>query len=213
MNKRHFLSGLGLGTAAVLAASLTTHTVAGVNPDTATWDALHAAYAQARDHTEAEVVDQALALADTYLQRNPKDGRALTYRGSLAAMRARVSWMPWKKLGMLHEGINQMDDGLTLVTRAGAPGEVEIDARMVRGITSARIPATFGRGGVATSDFKAIVKHPHFASISAEHRATALAWLAVMNKRQGQQAEADRLRSEAEAVDAAAARKVWEQAA
>lgn len=178
----------------------------------ATWESVREAYRKARDHAQTEDVDRALSLADGFLIEHPRDGRALTYRGSLAAMRARVSWLPWKKLGMLQEGINQMDEGVSLVSKAGAGSEHELEVRLVRGISSAKIPSTFGRGGVAFSDFKAVVNHPRFAELAATHRATAKAWLAVMYRRQGQGAESERLQSEAEALDAVVARKVKEQA-
>jgi hypothetical protein len=212
MNKRRLISGLGLAAALMVGGHLISSAPVAASPDTP-WESVRQAYQQARDRAQAEDVDHALSLADGYLAAHPRDGRALTYRGSLAALRARVSWMPWKKLGMLHEGIGQMDDGVSLVTKAAPGSAQELEVRLVRGITSANIPSTFGRGGVAFSDFKAVVKHPHFPELAAEHRATALAWMAVMHKRQGQVAESERLQREAEALDATAARKVSEQAA
>lgn len=208
MNKRHLISKIGLIALVLIDGRMLPAAPAAAASST-TWESVRAAYQVARDRIEAADVDRALELADGFLAEHPGDGRAMTYRGSLAAMRARVSWMPWKKLGMLHEGISQMDEGVARVIKAGS--DLELEVRLVRGTTSASIPSAFGRGGVATSDFKAIVRHPRFAELSSEHRATALAWLAAMNRRQGQEADANRLQREAEAIDPAVARKVQEQ--
>ena len=208
MNKRNLISKIGLAALVLIDGRMLPGAPAAAAPS-ATWESVRAAYQLARDRTETADVDRALDMTDGFLAAHPGDGRAMTYRGSLAAMRARVSWMPWKKLGMLHEGISQMDEGVARVIKAGS--DLELEVRLVRGTTSANIPSAFGRGGVAISDFKAVVRHPRFAELSPEHRATALAWLAAMSRRQGQEAEAERLQHEAEAIDPAAARKVKEQ--
>lgn len=208
MNKRQLISKMGL-TALLLIDGRMLSGAPAVAASSVSWESVRAAYQVARERTETADVDRALELVDGFLAEHPGDGRAMTYRGSLAAMRARVSWMPWKKLSMLHEGISQMDEGVAWVTKAGSDFELEV--RLVRGTTSAGIPSAFGRGGVAISDFKAIVRHPRFAELSPEHRATAMAWLAAMNRRQGQHADAERLQHEAESIDPAAARKVKEQ--
>jgi len=177
-----------------------------------TWPLVLDAYQLARTSEQPGDVDRALDLADAYLSTHPQDGLGWTYRGSLAALRARISWLPWKKLGLLNEGIRQMDEGVEIVRKSHPGSFVELVARMVRGITSANIPGTFGRGGVAFSDFQAVVRHTHFTTLSAVHRATVLAWLAVMYQRQGQGGEANRLQREAEALDPVVARQVRERA-
>lgn len=174
------------------------------------WDSVRQAYQRARDLGQTAAVDEALALADGYLQAHPQDGLALTYRGSLATLRARISWMPWKKLGWLHEGISQMDDGVALAARTAPASSQALEARLVRGLTSANIPQTFGRGGIAFADLQAVASNPQFAQWEPHHRATVLAWLSVLHRRQGGTADSDRLRRQAEAIDAAAARRVLE---
>lgn len=213
MNTHRLITTLGLAVgAAIVGIPLvaTTPSAAATSP---TWENVRSAYQIARSEVTADEVDKALAIADGFLAEHPRDGRALTYRGSLSALRARLSWMPWKKLGMLNDGISQMDEGVTLVSKAAAGTAQEIEVRMVRGTTSANIPGAFGRGGVAYSDFKAVVNHPRFGDISTENRAAAMAWLAALSRRQGQEAEGERLQKEAEAIDQAIALKIREQAA
>lgn len=176
-----------------------------------TWEQVHAAYAVARERSDANAIDTALALANAFSETHPQDGVAQTYRGSLGAMSARVSWLPWKKLALLNEGIRQMDEGIALTSRTAQGMPQEIDARMVRGITSARIPRTFGRGGVALGDFRYIVNSPQFPRMQPQHQATALAWLAVMLKRSGHDAESHSVLQRAQGIDAAIAQAIARQ--
>lgn len=213
MNKRQLITKLGLVAGAAIVGVQFFATAPSTAATGTSWETVRAAYQVARNHATTEDVDKALDLADGFLVDHPQDGRALTYRGSLSALRARLSWMPWKKLGMLNDGISQMDEGVSLVSKAAAGTAQEIEVRMVRGTTSANIPGAFGRGGVAYSDFKAVVNHPRFGDISIENRAAAMAWLAALSRRQGQEAEGERLQKEAEAIDQAIALKIREQAA
>lgn len=172
------------------------------------WGRVHEAYEQARERSDASSIDKALDLADEFIKVNPQDGRALTYRGSLASMRARESWMPWKKLSMLHEGIAQMDEGIDLLTAKAKGSSEEIEARMVRGITSARIPQAFGRGSVAVGDFRFIEQSPIFGKMKPQDQATTLAWLSALVSRQGKEQESASLFGRASAIDATIAEKI-----
>lgn len=177
-----------------------------------TWEDVREACQVARRNARTADVDRALALADDYLTARPEDGRALTYRGSLAALRARLSWLPWKKLSLLNKGIGQMEEGVARVRHAAGGTPLEMEVRLVRATTSASIPAAFGRAGVALSDFKAVVGHPQFSFLPPEHRATALAWLAALCRRRGEASEAEGLQRDAEAIDLAIADRVRVQA-
>lgn len=196
----------------LLAASLCHPARADASDAAASWEHFLTAYAAAQSQGDMGSIDRAAALVDAHLARYKGDARALTYKGSLSCMRARESLWPWRKLSLLRDGIGWMDDGVAavLADKAQAASRLAIDVRMVRGITSARIPATFGRGGVARADFRAIVAHPQFASISAPHRATALAWLAVLAQRDGDEAAASQQFALARQADAAVAAQVWE---
>lgn len=157
-------------------------------------------------------IDSAYTFASQYVSTHPKDGIAITYKGSLAAMRARESILPWRKISYLNEGTRLMDDGVEIVTadKTLVNTAAEIEVRMVRGITSARIPAVFGRGKVAKADFKRIIDHPKFPSMSATHQATALAWMAVLSARNSDQGDANQWLNKAREVDSSVANRVWE---
>jgi hypothetical protein len=199
--------------AAMFSAGPITRPASASNSATLEWSQVQGAYYEARDRGDSDVIDRALALADRFVSAHPADGRALTYRGSLSAMRARVSIMPWTKLSMLHEGIEQMDTGVDRILRDKqlAGGEAEIEVRMVRGTTSARIPRAFGRGGVAVGDFRAVAAHPHFEQLQPAHRASALAWLAVLAKRQGDDKASGDYLSRARGADALTTAAIWDK--
>lgn len=162
---------------------------------------------------DPDQIDAAYELASKYVNAHPKDGRAMTYKGSLAAMRARESLLPWRKIRYLNQGTALMDDGVNLVLEDKnlKDSRVEIEVRLVRGVTSGRIPSLFNRGAVARADFKRIVEHPEFGQIAPHHQATAYAWLAVMMKRDSRPEDAQTWLEKGRAVDASMANMVWEK--
>lgn len=176
-------------------------------------DRLVDAYGIAQSRGDTDAIDKALSLAEQYLSAHPGDGRALTYKGSLAAMRARESILPWRKLTFLKDGIDWMDDGVAAVLKdkSLARGRTEIEVRMVRGTTSARIPGAFGRGGVARADFRAVVANPQFEAIAPLHRASAYAWLAILTHRDGDEGGARGWLDKARQADATIADNLWGQ--
>ena len=181
--------------------------------DTPQWTAVAAAYSSAQTKGDSGAIEDALDLATKYVEQHPGDGRAMTYRGSLAAMKARESYLPWRKLGSLNQGVDWMDEGVGAIvaSKASAGTGLEIEVRMVRGITSARIPKMFGRGSVARADFLAVIANPHFSAVNPNHKASAYAWLAVLSNRQNDDAGTKEWLSKARAADTAVANAIWEQ--
>jgi hypothetical protein len=176
------------------------------------WEQVTTAYTAARNQGDSASIDKALALAGGFVGAHPQDGRAMTYQGSLAAMRARESLLPWKKLSMLHEGIGLMDDGVATVVKdkALAGGSTEIEVRIVRGTTSARIPGAFGRGGVARADFRSVIDNPNFEHLRPLDRASVLGWMAVLSHREGDAAASTKYLERARSADAQVANTLWE---
>ncbi len=180
--------------------------------DSAEWLAVTNAYSTTKATDSSDKLDEAYDLATKYAEQHPTDGRAMTYRGSLATMKAKDSLLPWKKLSSLNKGVDWMDEGVSIVTndKALAGSRVEIEVRMVRGITSARIPALFGRGSVARADLMAVTATPIFKDITPANKATAFAWLAVLLRRQNDSAAGDWLK-QARAADEQVASSIWVQ--
>ncbi|MEK6748748.1 MAG: hypothetical protein AABY83_06025 [Pseudomonadota bacterium] len=175
------------------------------------WENITAAYDSAQRLGDYDTIEHAFDLASEYSEAHPRDGRAMTYRGSLAAMIARESILPWRKLSSLKEGIDLMDDGVAAVVaeRQSASTRMEIEVRMVRGTTSARIPKLFGRGSTARADFKAVINHPLFSSISPAHQASAYAWLAVLTARENDTSNSQTYLQKARLANADTANTIW----
>lgn len=177
------------------------------------WTAVSNAYSQAQAKGDSDTIEKALDLATQYAEKYPRDGRAMTYQGSLATMKARESVLPWRKLGSLNQGVDLMDEGVSAVLkdRESVGSRVEIEVRMVRGITSARIPKLFGRGSVARSDFLSVIANPHFNGLNNVNKATVYVWLAVLAHRQNDGSGFNDWLSKARSADAATAISILEQ--
>lgn len=168
-----------------------------------------AVYHEVVGKDDSDATEKAVNLFNQVLEKTPKEYRALIYMGSLTARQAKLSWMPWSKLKLVNSGIDMMDKGIDAVSAQTTDPHILIEAHMVRGITSARIPKMFKRYAVATSDFKFIREHPSFAHIGTVNQATVMAFSAVLLHREGAEAEAAKFLDSARGIDKATAEKIW----
>jgi hypothetical protein len=180
-------------------------------PVAGSWEAVAQAYAVARTQRDAASIDLALKKIGAWLAAHADDGRALVYQGSLLTLRARASVLPWKKLSMLQDGVGRMERGVARVMNdpAQAGGPLELEVRVVRGTTSARIPRVFGRGNSARADLRAVIANPMFGHLQPATRAGALGWMAVLSERDGNAEVAEALLAQARAADVRTANAVW----
>jgi hypothetical protein len=96
-------------------------------------------------------IDPAIEMFAQISQRSEKyQGRALTYIGSLTALRAKFAFWPHEKWKAANDGLRLMDRGL-----AGAPDDIE--ALFIHGATCYFLPAFFGRADDAQRHLKKIV--------------------------------------------------------
>lgn len=158
---------------------------------------------------EPSKVDAAYSVAAQTVKAKPNDPIALVYKGSLATQRARDAWMPWNKLGYLKDGIDTMEQALDIASRAPANPDTILEVRMVRALTSARIPAVFGRGSVARSDFAYVLTNPGFKTMKAQDQASVYAWLAVYAHRDNQADKAETQLKTAVTLDKVTADAIW----
>ncbi|MCW8199343.1 hypothetical protein D8B23_13155 [Verminephrobacter aporrectodeae subsp. tuberculatae] len=169
----------------------------------------HLAQAFAEAAKDPGKLDAAFSVAEQTVKAMPNNPIALVYKGSLATQRARDAWMPWNKLSYLKDGIDMMDQALDIASRAPVNPDTILQVRMVRALTSARIPAIFGRGSVAQGDLTNVLSNPGFKGMKAQDQASVYAWLAVYAHRDNQADKAaDQLKT-ARAVDKVTADAVW----
>jgi len=168
-------------------------------------------YQRAIKTYDSSSIKNAISHFDAIIASDPTDGRALVYKGSLLSALAKASWMPWDKLGYVNKGIDLMDQGITMVSTKNTDSHTEIEVRMVRGITSAKIPSAFRRGQVAEADFKMIREHPNFSKMSADDKCAVFAYSAVLAGRAGEINKADLFLREAQTFNGALANTIWSQ--
>lgn len=192
--------------ASVLASSAVFAQVEHSDP---TLQKLSQAFSEAeRNHDK---VSAAYSLAEQTVKARPTDPIALAYKGSLSTQVARDAIFPWTRLTYLRKGIDIMDQAIDLALRAPINPIVVLEVRMVRALTSARIPSIFGRGAVARSDLNHILSNPGFKDMPAHDQASVYAWLAVYAHRASQAEKTEDYLKKAGALDQATASGIWSE--
>lgn len=101
--------------------------------------------------TDKEKIDPAIELFRKIGRLDKKyQGRALTYIGSLTALRAKFAFWPQEKWKVANDGLRLMDEGL-----AQAPDDIE--ALFIHGTTCYFLPVFFGRADDAQRHLRKIV--------------------------------------------------------
>jgi len=169
-----------------------------------------------KHHREAvsstEAISRAMDLVDAFLSARPEDPVLQVYKGSLLALKAQATSLPWKKLSHLEQGVRWMDQAANGAAACPPPAEglpADIEIFMLRGITCAMIPASYGHGRTARQDLQRTLAHPAFDGLERADRALALSWLAVVLYRDGEMAAADHLYGKARATDVRIAEEAW----
>lgn len=159
-------------------------------------------------------VQRALGTAEALLKSNPNDAVAKAYKGSLLTMVGGDSLMPWNKLKYVNVGLGLMDDALAEMQGAPSHGmDVSLEILMVSGFTNSRLPDMFKRGPLARQQISRLIAHADFSTLEPRLQAQALAIAAAYAKRDGDQAKADNLMVQAKGLDAATARRVYDERA
>lgn len=113
-------------------------------------------------------------------QAEPQDTVLRAYAGAATAMRARTTWMPWKKMGHAEDGLAMIDKALALLTPAddapryrGVPASLE--TRFTAANTFVMLPSMFNRQVRGTALLDEVLKSPLFDPSPAGFKATV--WL------------------------------------
>ena len=159
--------------------------------------------------TDPTTVDSAFDFARNVAASRPADPIPLAYEGSLAALKARDGWLPWSRLANLHLALDLMGQAADIVAKVDTPAPQRLEVQMVRGITCAQIPIFFGQGSVARGDLVHAYANPGFPAMSPGDRATALAWLAVLARRAGDESASTRYLHAAKAASSGVAGAIW----
>lgn len=143
--------------------------------------------------TDSGAIDRAISVAESYLAAHPEHVVATAYLGSLYAMKAGASHLPWIKLKHATTAIVLLDDAHQRWLAAGdrecetANHPAGLEILLLRGVAYANFPAFLGKADQAKACLEDAENHPAFADIPASYRALAYTHLAVLCRRAGEE--------------------------
>jgi hypothetical protein len=127
----------------------------------------YAQFSQAQTGDSA-AVDKAAETFATLLATEPGNPVLMAYAGAALSMRARTTFLPWKKMGYAEDGVAQIDKALSLLTPAhnavlqnGTPGVLE--TRFVAANTFLAVPGFMNRGARGAKLLDEVLTSPLFA--------------------------------------------------
>lgn len=164
---------------------------------------------------DAGAIDRAIGLAEDFLAANADYPVVVAYLGSLRAMKAGASLLPWVKLKHANVASALLESAYVRRFETGAPasqpdaypGELEI--ALLRGVAYANFPEFLGKAEAARASLAEAMENPAFPMVPRHYRALAHVHLAVICHRVGEEAQARRHLEEAIEMDASTARPIW----
>lgn len=149
-----------------LATALVLSSAAQAVPE-AQFQSAFALFSQAQTGDSAATAQAAQEFADL-LHTEPGNPVLMAYAGAATAMRARTTWLPWKKMAYAEDGLAQIDKALALLTPAHnaavqrqVPGALEV--RFVAANTFLAVPGFMNRGARGTKLLGEVLDSPLLA--------------------------------------------------
>jgi hypothetical protein len=142
-------------------------------------DARQAYYAAKADTKNLEA---AVQIVDAFQKDNAMNPMGNIYKGSLRALQARQSVIPWRKMSYIAEGFSLLDKGAEQLSDAGTKTSPDIllEALIISGITNASVPRSYDRDGRARQELEAVIRIPAFQILPKPTQASVYAWLGVL---------------------------------
>ncbi len=175
---------------AVLGSALAgSHPLPARAADTPSFESAFAEFDRALSGSEASI-DIAAERFATLSAAKPGDPVLLVYSGAATAMRARTTFLPWKKMNFAEDGLALIDKALALLTAAhdaplhrGTPASLE--TRFTAASTFLALPGMFNRHARGMKLLEEVLASPLFAGAPLAFRGAV--WL-----RAGSEALADK---------------------
>jgi hypothetical protein len=148
-------------------------------PDAATYQSARAHFQPALNGDSA-AIDPAAAQLKALSDAEPADPVLRAYAGAATSMRARTTWLPWRKMGFAEDGLAQIDKALAQLTPAheAAPtGAVPLalETRYVAASSFLAMPDMFNRGARGEQLLAQVLSAPALAAAAPEFQSTV--WL------------------------------------
>ncbi|MDE2367657.1 MAG: hypothetical protein KGN16_01705 [Burkholderiales bacterium] len=139
---------------------------------------------------DGAAIDAAAASFGALLAAEPTSPVLMAYAGAATAMKARTTWLPWKKMSYAEDGLAQIDKALALLTPAddaprqhGVPGTLE--TRFIAANTFLAVPGFMNRGERGAKLLAQVTSSPLFASAPRGFRERVLQRAAKLAADQG----------------------------
>jgi hypothetical protein len=118
---------------------------------------------------DTAAVDAAADAFDKLLQAEPASPVLMAYAGASTAMKARTTFLPWKKMGYAEDGLAMLDKALALLTPAhDAIGQhrtpANLETRFVAASTFLAVPEFMHRGARGNALLAEVLASPLLAS-------------------------------------------------
>lgn len=125
----------------------------------------------------AENGDAFLEPAEEYLNKafemKPDNAEARAYLGSLFTLKAKYSYLPWKKLQFVEEGCNYLD-------QAVASDSLNADIRIIRATNNVHLPEFFNRLKVSERDLAYLRSDSVFSGLSPSDQSKVLYYSGIL---------------------------------
>jgi len=173
-------------------------------------DEMRTAYGAAYGGTMG--AEKAIEVIDGFLKKNPNDALALVYKGSLKTIQARDTSVPWRKLRMINEGFDLIDESITQInhTNKNFNADKRLEILMVSGLTNASVPKSFGRRHLAERNLKRLLESGEVDNLSRAFKVSVYAWMAVATSEHSEQ-EGLAYLLKAREIDYVVAERIWEK--
>ena len=134
----------------------------------AQFDSAFAQFEQARTGHDEALAQAAEAFA-ALLKAEPVNPVLMAYTGATTAMRATTTWLPWKKMTYVEDGMALLDKALGMLTAVhNAPLQHEVPAalevRFVAANTFLAVPGFMNRGARGAKLLQSVVSSPLLAT-------------------------------------------------
>jgi hypothetical protein len=188
---RHLLTG---ATALIAVLALLSVTPLQAAPDAALYASARARFQPALDGDNSAIepaAEQLKAMSDA----EPTDPVLRAYAGAAASMRARTTFLPWRKMSYTEDGLAQIDKALVQLTpeHETAPTgavPVALETRFIAASSFLALPSMFNRGARGEQLLTQVLQAPALGGSAPDFQAKVWLYAAKRANAAGQKDEA-----------------------
>lgn len=136
-------------------------------------------YQLALKENGADYLESAQNNLEKVLANQPKNQEALAYLGSLYTLKAKYSYLPWKKLQFVDEGCKYLDQAVAL-------DSLNTDTRIIRATNNVHLPEFFNRLKVSKKDLAYLRSRNVFSTLPPQNQSEVLYYSGMLYEKLGE---------------------------